>query len=192
MLGRVSKITDNLYLGSHLAVTAGTIKQLDIKLIINATVEIPELELDNVEFIHIKLPDAPHSPLNSWFDMVANKINAVSMAGGNTLVHCVAGVSRSSSLCIAYLIKFKGMTLRSAYYHVKSCRPIIRPNVGFFKQLIEYEKTLLNATSVKFEQSSMGPVPDVYSAEVCNMIPLDRNKSSEQWSTTYNSSFNSK
>ena len=96
------------------------------------------------------------------FHQVADKIHEVSKRGGHVLVHCVAGVSRSSSLCIAYLIKYKRMTLRQAYYHVKQRRPIIRPNVGFFRQLIDYEKKILGKASVKFVSSPMGPLPDVY------------------------------
>lgn len=54
----------------------------------------------------------------------------------------MAGVSRSASLCIVYLIKYERMTLRQAYHYVKSARPIIRPNVGFWKQMVEFEKRL--------------------------------------------------
>uniref|UniRef100_A0A914REV2 Dual specificity phosphatase catalytic domain-containing protein n=1 Tax=Parascaris equorum TaxID=6256 RepID=A0A914REV2_PAREQ len=34
------------------------------------------------------------------------------------------------------------MTLRQAYHYVKSARPIIRPNVGFWKQMIDYERKI--------------------------------------------------
>jgi len=51
------------------------------------------------------------------------------------LVHCQQGVSRSSSIIIAYLIKKKGMSFREAYLLTKSKRKIIKPNPTFFKEL---------------------------------------------------------
>jgi protein-tyrosine phosphatase len=42
------------------------------------------------------------------------------------LVHCMAGVSRSVSLVIAYLIKHKDMNYEAAYTLVKSRRKIVR------------------------------------------------------------------
>ena len=55
-----------------------------------------------------RLEDDPRTRLNYYFDPVADKIKEVQDRGGRTLLHCVAGVSRSASLTIAYLIKHKG------------------------------------------------------------------------------------
>lgn len=90
------------------------------------------------------------------------------------LVHCVAGVSRSATLVIAYLMKFEYMSLRQAFYHVKAVRPIIRPNPGFWRQLIEYEVKLFGRNTVKLSASKWGDdVPDVYTEELkSNWIPL--------------------
>ena len=45
--------------------------------------------------------------LLGYFDSVADKLEDISRVGGKALVHCVAGVSRSASLCIAYLMKYQ-------------------------------------------------------------------------------------
>jgi protein-tyrosine phosphatase len=58
------------------------------------------------------------------------------------LVHCAAGVSRSASFVIAYLMRVEKMKYVDAYQSVKTKRQIIRPNSGFVKQLREYERGL--------------------------------------------------
>lgn len=46
-------------------------------------------------------------------------------------------------------------------------RPQIRPNVGFFRQLMDYEQTLYGSTSVQFifVESLGQEIPDVYEPE---------------------------
>ena len=55
-------------------------------------------------------------------------------------IHCMAGVSRSASVVISYLMKSRNYTLCDGYIHVKKCRSRIMPNQGFLKRLIEFEK----------------------------------------------------
>ena len=53
------------------------------------------------------------------------------------LVHCVAGINRSATLCIAYLVIRENMTLSEAIRHCFGARPIILTNTSFVMQLIE-------------------------------------------------------
>ena len=53
------------------------------------------------------------------------------------LVHCVAGINRSATLCIAYLVIRENMTLSEAIRHCFGARPIILTNSSFVMQLIE-------------------------------------------------------
>jgi protein-tyrosine phosphatase len=55
-----------------------------------------------------------------------------------------AGVSRSASFVIAYMIREKGMSFDEAIAHVKKIRPCVFPNIGFTKQLQEYASTIRN------------------------------------------------
>ena len=52
--------------------------------------------------------DQPHDEIHPYFDQIADLINENVKEGRRCLVHCIAGVSRSASLCIAYLMKYKG------------------------------------------------------------------------------------
>lgn len=60
----------------------------------------------------------------------------------NVLVHCAAGISRSSAMLISYLMKKYNLTFDEALKIVKAKRTCVQPNSGFEKQLREYEKTL--------------------------------------------------
>lgn len=53
---------------------------------------------------------------------------------------CTAGVSRSATLVISYLIKVKRMPYKIAFDTVKRARVFIKPNVGFERALIAYAK----------------------------------------------------
>ncbi|CAJ0921664.1 unnamed protein product, partial [Mesorhabditis belari] len=83
--------------------------------------------------------------------------------GGKTIIFCAAGVSRSAALCLAYLVKGEGFTLKDAYHHLNQRRPIVSPNVGFWRQLIDYEKEAKGDSTVNLITGRMArPVPDVY------------------------------
>jgi hypothetical protein len=54
----------------------------------------------------------------------------------------MAGVSRSTSVVLAYLMKEEGLHLDEAYAFVKSKRPVVKPNPGFMSQLRQFEREL--------------------------------------------------
>jgi hypothetical protein len=55
------------------------------------------------------------------------------------------GISRSSTVVIAYLIATTNMTPREALASVQSKRAIVRPNRGFMSQLQEYHSKCSNS-----------------------------------------------
>lgn len=59
---------------------------------------------------------------------------------GCVLVHCAAGISRSASVVLGYLVLHGGKSLREAFAHLLQCRPCIWPNEGFMSALIDLEK----------------------------------------------------
>jgi len=56
---------------------------------------------------------------------------------GGVLVHCEAGMSRSPTIVISYLVRYHNMSLSQAFVYVRARRGI-SPNYGFALQLIRF------------------------------------------------------
>lgn len=166
----VSRVTPSVYVcGAH--ALPGAVRALRPGLIISAAPELPSPPEDYVPRHFVPLLDTPSSDMLPYMELVADLINEVVSNGEVVLVHCVAGVSRSVTLCLAYLVKWHKMTLRDAYHHTKQRRPQIRPNTGFFKQLIKYEERLFGEASVKmvYCEAIDKEIPDVYEPDYIGM-----------------------
>jgi protein-tyrosine phosphatase len=61
--------------------------------------------------------------------------------GEGVLVHCAFGVSRSSTLVIAFLMRKLKIGYLEAFSYVRRKRPVVRPNPGFQEQLKAWEGT---------------------------------------------------
>ncbi|PSN49194.1 hypothetical protein C0J52_10914 [Blattella germanica] len=174
-LTSISEVTDGLLLSGAPAVSPQRLRDLGVTCVVNAAAELPDTPLPQekeIAYLKVSVEDKSNSDLLSHMDAVADMIEEVQQAGGKTLVHCVAGVSRSASLCLAYLIKHERMPLKKAFAHLRSRRPSIRPNTGFFTQLIEFERRLLGAATVNMvhNQAAGTIIPDVYEPDYQNML----------------------
>uniref|UniRef100_A0A2S2PXG0 Dual specificity phosphatase 21 n=1 Tax=Sipha flava TaxID=143950 RepID=A0A2S2PXG0_9HEMI len=142
-LFRVSHICPGLALCGALSIYTDkeTVAVLRPTCLVNCADELPDTPLpDTVRRYHkVPVTDTPVTDLRPHMDTVADLIHQEYVSGGTTIIHCAAGVSRSAAFCIAYLIKYCGMTMNNAYRHVAKCRPCINPNHGFINQLLEFE-----------------------------------------------------
>ena len=115
------------------------------------------------DYVRVNVDDSEFAKLTPFFDDIADKIEVHRLQGGKTLVHCAAGeltflcfsltlpltgISRSTSLVLAYLIKYQRRTLKNAYLFTRHKRSCVCPNSGFWKQLIAFERSLLGTNSV--------------------------------------------
>lgn len=93
------------------------------------------------EYLFVFIEDHEDEPIHTEFKDCIDFINRID---GPVLVHCVAGISRSATIVIAYLMKEMGMDYADAYNYVKERRRIINPNSGFKRQLRQFELELKN------------------------------------------------
>lgn len=148
MFSAMTRITSHLFLTGVGGMTKENFRKNHIDYVVNITVEAPFW--DDIESMRLALEDEVTSNILPYFDVVVDKIEEVIRErNAHVLVHCLAGVSRSASIVLAYLMKYKRMKLKEAFNYCYKLRPVIRPNNGFMTQLIEYEKRLFNENSVQ-------------------------------------------
>ena len=79
----------------------------------------------------INILDMPYVNIGRHFPTAINYIKEGMSEGNAVLVHCYAGVSRSASCVIAFLMQECGLTFLEAMSFVRKKRPIVFPNFGF-------------------------------------------------------------
>jgi hypothetical protein len=74
---------------------------------------------------------------------------------GRILVHCYQGISRSTTICCAYMIRYGNLKRDQALELIRSVRPKINPNSGFMSLLksIEKEQELIEESKKYLELS---------------------------------------
>lgn len=110
----------------------------------------------------INISDTFEQLVDRFFDETHSFIEEARRNKCNILVHCKAGISRSPTIAIAYLMKWKRLHLQEAYEFVKQCRPQISPNLNFMGQLMNYERQLLRKGNTSRPCSSMLPSPTAF------------------------------
>ena len=84
--------------------------------------------------------------MREHFPACVEFLDGCAAGGGRALVHCRAGVSRSATLVLGYLMHHKRWDLKTCLRHVDS-RRFIQPNSGFIEFLRELEQTIHGSNS---------------------------------------------
>ncbi|XP_037314508.1 dual specificity protein phosphatase 18 isoform X2 [Pungitius pungitius] len=156
----VSQVTPTLFLGGADAPLNGAlVSRKNITLIVNATLSHASPCYPGVECLRVPVADLPGARLGDHFDRVADRIHG--NWAGATLVHCAVGASRSPALVMAYLMRYRAVTLRQAHRWVRESRPFVSLNAGFWEQLLQYERRLYGKNTVRVAalRETYRPVP---------------------------------
>ena len=136
-------IEDNLFLGSITATQSqGNLSKLKIKTILSVMdVHIKNSKkFDSISYHWVMAFDFEEQDLLSYFEETNQIIALAQITNRPVLVHCMAGVSRSATIVIAYIMNKYRMSFREAFEFVQIKRSIIDPNEGFRQQLKLYEE----------------------------------------------------
>uniref|UniRef100_A0A8C9NM75 Dual specificity phosphatase 1 n=1 Tax=Serinus canaria TaxID=9135 RepID=A0A8C9NM75_SERCA len=129
-----------LYLGSaYHASRKDMLDALGITALINVSANCPNHFEGHYQYKSIPVEDNHKADISSWFNEAIDFIDSVKNEGGRVFVHCQAGISRSATICLAYLMRTNRVKLDEAFEFVKQRRSIISPNFSFMGQLLQFE-----------------------------------------------------
>lgn len=83
--------------------------------------------------------DSPNQNLSQYFTVCNDFIHAARLREGNVLIHCLAGMSRSVTVAVAYIMTVTNLNWKDALKVVRAGRSVANPNIGFQTQLQEFE-----------------------------------------------------
>ena len=137
----MDQVIEGLFVGDiHAAANLFLLKQFGITHVLQALSGLNPCFPNDFEYKVLPVVDQPWENMSRHFSGCIKFIQGAIDKGGAVLVHCYAGVSRSATLAIAYLISQKHMPFSNAFKLVKLRRPQAQPNPGFYRQLIEFDK----------------------------------------------------
>ncbi len=144
-----SRVAEHIYLGSDsVAKNRETLRENGITHVLNCVGFVcPEYFQEDLSYKTLWLQDSPSEDITSILYDVFDYFEEVREQGGRVFVHCCQGVSRSTSLVIAYLMWRDGRSFEDAFQDVKAARGVTNPNMGFACQLLQCQKRV-HATPV--------------------------------------------
>jgi protein-tyrosine phosphatase len=143
-------IKNKLYLGDMFdANNTNDIKNKNISCIVCVAERLKIINPNpNVKLYQYDLSDDYTCNISLYFDEIGEIINKENIV----LVNCVAGVSRSSTIVIAYIMKYHNLDLKDTFIRVRDKRNRICPNKNFMKCLLEYEVSLFGKNSLTYDE----------------------------------------
>lgn len=139
------------------ASNTSVLARLNIRFILNVTAKPASYTIPSgFNYKHLEAADNGIQNLRQFFEEAFDFIDEAKKANTGVLVHCQAGISRSPTIAVAYLMKHYLMAMAEAYKFVKTKRSIISPNLNFMGQLWEFEQVLKETKEDNDNQKSLG------------------------------------
>lgn len=90
-------------------------------------------------YLCISASDIPGQDISQHFTECFDFIHSARLSGGAVLIHCLAGVSRSVTVAVAYVMSVTTLGWKEALFAVRQARTCANPNFGFKRQLHDFE-----------------------------------------------------
>ncbi|CAH1246508.1 DUSP5 [Branchiostoma lanceolatum] len=121
------------------------VSDLRISHIVNISKEHPNAFPIYITYLNVRVDDDMSANVTHLLPTTTEFIAEAIKSGGRVLVHCNLGISRSSTVTMAYLMKQRQWTMKDAFDFLKERRQVAQPNLGFLRQLSKYEIELFGA-----------------------------------------------
>ena len=116
---------------------------------------------DKFSVFHLSVVDLPTNNID-WCEEAAAFIEKEISNNKKVYVHCVQGISRSTTCVIYYLMTREKKTLKESFDYLRSIRKVVSPIYGFMKGLSELEMKLYNKVSFTPEEYSILCLHEVF------------------------------
>ena len=138
----MSLIVNNLYLaGIKEVIEEVESKKIGITHILNVAEELRYDRSEDYTYLHLGVvDDDPNGDITNLIETCVDWIFEAIRDGGVVMIHCFSGVSRSTCIVIAYLVKYHDLSVIDAYHKVLAHRPIIDPWPTYLTQIENWSK----------------------------------------------------
>ncbi|GLC36185.1 hypothetical protein PLESTB_001371000 [Pleodorina starrii] len=116
------------------------LREQGVTHIVQVGIELQPSHAGKFEYLSIPIQDLEGVDIVAHLPQIFEYMDSAFSRGGVVLVHCMMGISRSASTCIAYLMWKKRLSFTQAAEQVYAARPFISPNPGFVLQLRIWER----------------------------------------------------
>jgi protein-tyrosine phosphatase len=137
-LEQIQHVIDNIYIGNSKHEEDELIS-LGITHIFNIS-KNKYREYKKIKETQIKIDDHINENILTILPNIVDNIKLLNDRGEKIYVHCFAGISRSATVVLYYIMLFHNYSFDSAFQFLRSKRVGIQPNLGFIKQLKSLEK----------------------------------------------------
>ncbi|KAL3673006.1 hypothetical protein V7S43_002303 [Phytophthora oleae] len=132
-----------LFIGSYGAASNfQALKGAGITHILCVSPSLPLKFLEDFTYLQLQVADLSSVNISEYFGEALSFIDSALSSGGKVLVHCFMGISRSATIVLAYLVARQALTLPDALRELRRVRPQIKPNSGFYQELVAFEKKI--------------------------------------------------
>ncbi|XP_037907737.1 dual specificity protein phosphatase Mpk3 isoform X1 [Hermetia illucens] len=157
------EIVPGVYLGNRQhSIDSQALAKYNIKYVLNVTSDLPNVFEASGRIQYLKIPITDHysQDVAIHFPTAIKFIEDARATGSAVLVHCLAGVSRSVTVTLAYLMQTKALCLNDAFTLVRDRKPDVAPNFHFMQQLHSYEQQLLSSQNRTLMPNTMHTATD--------------------------------
>ncbi len=135
----IHEVYPNLYIGNMSTVfNKELLKQKRIYRIVSAISGFTPPYPEEFKYYNVDALDHPGFNIKPFLNDACFFIENALKNQHKVYVHCMCGVSRSSTIIVAYLLGKMNKTPDEIIEYLQTIRPIVSPNPGFKKQLREY------------------------------------------------------